>query len=122
MVECGSRAGSRWSRAAAPGVVSRVERHRPPERQIFGAPDDTHASSAHGFQQAVVRDDLASSQVPRQAHVTRKLEASAALLKAGIPGAQIYGFEESGSVRALVMELVEGEDLAESRDDLTAAP
>jgi serine/threonine protein kinase len=50
----------------------------------------------------------------RLARFTREAQTLAALNHPHI--AHIHGLEESGSVRALVMELVEGETLAEKFD------
>jgi len=47
----------------------------------------------------------------RLARFTREAQTLAALNHPNI--AQIYGLEESGEVRALVMELVEGDDLSQ---------
>jgi eukaryotic-like serine/threonine-protein kinase len=52
-----------------------------------------------------------AADADRIARFTREAQALAALNHPHI--AQIHGFEESDGVRALVMELVEGEDLAE---------
>jgi eukaryotic-like serine/threonine-protein kinase len=51
------------------------------------------------------------SDADRVARFTREAQTLAALNHPHI--AQIHGLEESSGVRALVMELVEGEDLAE---------
>jgi eukaryotic-like serine/threonine-protein kinase len=55
--------------------------------------------------------DLFSSDVQRLARFTREAQTLASLNHPNI--AHIHGLEEAGGVRALVMELVEGEDLAE---------
>ena len=52
-----------------------------------------------------------ASDAERVARFTREAQALATLNHPHI--AQIYGFEESSGVRALVIELVEGEDLAQ---------
>src|SRR5262245_42340477 len=52
-----------------------------------------------------------TSDQDRMARFQREAEVLAALNHPHI--AQIHGVEESGSVRALVMELVEGEDLGQ---------
>src|SRR5262245_27224922 len=54
--------------------------------------------------------DAVASDPDRMARFTREAQTLAALNHAHI--AQIHGLEESGGVRALVMELVEGEDLS----------
>ncbi|HEU5181344.1 MAG TPA: serine/threonine-protein kinase, partial [Candidatus Polarisedimenticolia bacterium] len=54
--------------------------------------------------------DLFAGDPQRLARFTREAQALAALNHPNI--AQIYGLEESGGTRALVMELVEGEDLS----------
>ena len=58
----------------------------------------------------VLPDILASDQ-DRLARFTREAQTLASLNHPHV--AAIYGFEESGSVRALVIELVEGEDLSQ---------
>src|ERR1700726_587149 len=58
-----------------------------------------------------VLPDLFASDPDRLARFTREAQTLAALNHPHI--AAIYGLEESGGVRALVMELVEGEDLAQ---------
>src|SRR5499426_3875091 len=58
----------------------------------------------------VLPDDVASDP-DRLARFTREAQTLASLNHAHI--AQIYGLEESSGVRALVMELVEGEDLSQ---------
>lgn len=58
----------------------------------------------------VVRDRFASDP-ERLARFTREAQTLASLNHPNV--AHIHGLEESGSVRALVMELVEGEDLAQ---------
>src|SRR5438552_878070 len=55
--------------------------------------------------------DAFSSDPDRLARFTREAQTLAALNHPNI--AHIHGLEESGGVRALVMELVEGEDLAQ---------
>ena len=55
--------------------------------------------------------DLFASDLDRLARFTREAQTLAALNHPNI--AHIHGLEESGGVRALVMELVEGEDLAQ---------
>src|SRR5215831_15263099 len=55
--------------------------------------------------------DAVASDPDRLARFTREAQTLASLNHAHI--AQIHGLEESGSVRALVMELVEGEDLSQ---------
>ena len=57
-----------------------------------------------------VLPDLLAEDPERLARLTREAQALAALNHPNI--AQIHGFEESGGVRALVMELVEGDDLS----------
>jgi serine/threonine protein kinase len=52
-----------------------------------------------------------ASDAERLARFTREAQTLASLNHPNI--AHIHGFEESGGVRALVMELVEGEDLAQ---------
>ena len=54
--------------------------------------------------------ELFASDPDRLARFTREAQTLAALNHPNI--AHIHGLEESGEVRALVMELVEGEDLA----------
>ena len=54
---------------------------------------------------------LFASDPDRLARFTREAQTLAALNHPNI--AHIHGLEESGGVRALVMELVEGEDLAQ---------
>jgi serine/threonine-protein kinase len=58
-----------------------------------------------------VLPDLFVSDTERLARFTREAQTLAALNHPNI--AHVYGFEESGGVRALVMELVEGEDLSQ---------
>ena len=58
-----------------------------------------------------VLPDLLASDEDRLARFTREAQTLASLNHPHI--AAIYGLEESGGVRALVIELVEGEDLAE---------
>ena len=58
-----------------------------------------------------VLPDLLASDQDRLARFTREAQTLASLNHPHI--AAIYGLEESGSVRALVIELVEGEDLAQ---------
>jgi len=55
--------------------------------------------------------ELFAADADRLARFQREAQALAALNHPNV--AQIYGFEEGGGVRALAMELVEGEDLAE---------
>jgi hypothetical protein len=55
--------------------------------------------------------DAVASDPDRLARFTREAQTLAALNHVHI--AQIYGLEESGGLRALVMELVEGEDLSQ---------
>src|ERR1700685_4286595 len=55
--------------------------------------------------------DAFASDPDRLTRFTREAQTLAALNHPNI--AHIYGLEESGGVRALVMELVEGEDLAQ---------
>jgi serine/threonine-protein kinase len=55
--------------------------------------------------------ELFASDPDRLARVTREAQTLAALNHPNI--AHIHGLEESGGVRALIMELVEGEDLAQ---------
>jgi eukaryotic-like serine/threonine-protein kinase len=57
-----------------------------------------------------VLPDLVAAEPERLARLTREAQTLASLNHPNI--AQIHGFEESGGVRALVMELVEGEDLS----------
>jgi Tol biopolymer transport system component len=57
-----------------------------------------------------VLPDLFAADPERLARFTREAQTLAALNHSNI--AQLYGFEEAGGTRALVMELVEGEDLA----------
>ncbi|HXG72898.1 MAG TPA: serine/threonine-protein kinase [Gemmatimonadaceae bacterium] len=57
-----------------------------------------------------VLPDLFAADPDRLARFTREAQTLAALNHPNI--AQIFGIEESGGVRALVMELVEGEDLS----------
>src|SRR5512143_267907 len=54
--------------------------------------------------------DAFASDPDRLARFTREAQTLAALNHPNI--AHIHGFEESGGVRALVMELVEGDDLS----------
>jgi serine/threonine protein kinase len=56
-----------------------------------------------------VLPDLVARDADRMARFIREAQTLASLNHPNI--AQIYGLEESGGVRALVMELVEGEDL-----------
>ena len=58
-----------------------------------------------------VLPDLFASDPERLARFTREAQTLASLNHPNI--AHIYGIEESGGVRALVMELVEGEDLSQ---------
>src|SRR5712691_3089752 len=58
-----------------------------------------------------VLPDLFASDPDRLARFTREAQTLASLNHPNI--AHIHGLEESGGVRALVMELVEGEDLAQ---------
>jgi Tol biopolymer transport system component len=58
-----------------------------------------------------VLPDLFAGDAERLARFTREAQTLAALNHPNI--AHIHGFEEAGSVRALVMELVEGEDLSQ---------
>ena len=58
-----------------------------------------------------VLPDLFASDADRLARFTREAQTLASLNHPNI--AHIHGLEESGGVRALVMELVEGEDLAQ---------
>jgi serine/threonine protein kinase len=58
-----------------------------------------------------VLPDLFASDAERLARFTREAQTLAALNHPNI--AHIHGLEESGGVRALVMELVDGEDLSE---------
>src|SRR5947199_3409121 len=58
-----------------------------------------------------VLPDLFANDPDRLARFTREAQMLAALNHPNI--AHIHGLEESGGVRALVMELVEGEDLAQ---------
>src|SRR5215216_3974681 len=58
-----------------------------------------------------VLPDLFASDVERLARFTREAQTLASLNHPNI--AHIHGLEESGGVRALVMELIEGEDLAQ---------
>ncbi|HEY3042931.1 MAG TPA: serine/threonine-protein kinase, partial [Vicinamibacterales bacterium] len=58
----------------------------------------------------ILPDHLAAD-ADRLARFTREAQTLAALNHPNI--AHMYGLEEAGGVRALVMELVEGEDLAE---------
>jgi serine/threonine protein kinase len=55
--------------------------------------------------------DAVAADADRVARFDREARTLAALNHPHI--AQIYGFEQSGGISALVMELVEGEDLAE---------
>src|SRR5262245_47195930 len=57
-----------------------------------------------------VLPELLAAEPERLARLTREAQTLASLNHPNI--AQIHGFEESGGVRALVMELVEGEDLS----------
>jgi eukaryotic-like serine/threonine-protein kinase len=58
-----------------------------------------------------VLPDSFASDAERLARLTREAQTLASLNHPHI--AAIYGLEESGGVRALVMELVEGEDLSQ---------
>ena len=58
-----------------------------------------------------VLPDVFASDTERLARFNREAQTLAALNHPHI--AQIYGLEESSGVRALVMELVEGEDLSQ---------
>ena len=58
-----------------------------------------------------VLPDSFASDADRLARFTREAQTLASLNHPNI--AQIYGLEESNGVRALVMELVEGEDLSQ---------
>jgi hypothetical protein len=58
-----------------------------------------------------VLPDLLANDAERLARFTREARTLALLNHPNV--AAIYGFEESGDVRALVIELVEGEDLSE---------
>jgi serine/threonine protein kinase len=58
-----------------------------------------------------VLPDLFASDPDRLARFTREAQTLASLNHPNI--AHIHGLEESGGVRALVMELVEGEDLSQ---------
>ena len=58
-----------------------------------------------------VLPDLFANNPERMARFTREAQTLAALNHSNI--AHIHGLEESGDVRALVMELVEGEDLSQ---------
>jgi Tol biopolymer transport system component len=58
-----------------------------------------------------VLPDLVADDADKLARLTREAQALAALNHPNI--AHIHGLEESGRVRALVMELVEGEDLSD---------
>ena len=58
-----------------------------------------------------VLPDLFASDAERLARFTREAQTLAALNHPNI--AHIHGLEETGGVRALVMELVEGEDLSQ---------
>src|SRR4029450_13217085 len=55
--------------------------------------------------------DLFANDPDRLARVTREAQTLASLNPPNI--AHIHGLEESGGVRALIMELVEGEDLSQ---------
>src|SRR6186713_1302536 len=57
-----------------------------------------------------VLPDLFVGDTERLARFTREAQTLASLNHSNI--AQIYGLEESNGVRALVMELVEGEDVS----------
>src|SRR4026209_2770301 len=58
-----------------------------------------------------VLPDLFASDTDRLARFTREAQTLASLNHPNI--AHIHGLEESGGVRALVMELVEGDDLSQ---------
>ena len=58
-----------------------------------------------------VLPDVFANDPDRLARFTREAQTLASLNHPNI--AHIYGLEESGGVRALVMELVEGEDLSQ---------
>src|SRR4051794_5380466 len=58
-----------------------------------------------------VLPDLFASEADRLARFTREAQTLASLNHPNI--AHIHGLEESGGVRALVMELVEGDDLSQ---------
>src|SRR6266699_3656414 len=58
-----------------------------------------------------VLPDLFASDADRLARFTREAQTLASLNHSNI--AHIHGLEESGGVRALVMELVEGDDLSQ---------
>ena len=58
-----------------------------------------------------VLPDSFASDPDRLARVTREAQTLASLNHPNI--AHIHGLEESGGVRALVMELVEGDDLSQ---------
>src|SRR5262245_60341652 len=75
--------------------------------QVFRAHD---ATLNRDVALKVLPDDVASDP-HRLARFTREAQTLASLNHAHI--AQIYGLEESSGVRALVMELVEGEDLSQ---------
>src|SRR5438128_10647291 len=64
--------------------------------------------------------DAFASDADRVARFTREAQTLAALNHPHI--AQIYGFEQAGTTSALVMELVEGEDLAQRIARGLAAP
>src|SRR5881396_4413655 len=57
-----------------------------------------------------VLPDLFASDADRLARFTREAQTLASLNHPNI--AHVYGLDESGNLRALVMELVEGEDLS----------
>ena len=62
--------------------------------------------------------DAFASDPDRLARFTREAQTLASLNQSNI--AAIYGIEESGDMRALVMELVEGEDLSQKLEGLRA--
>src|SRR5262245_53819927 len=57
-----------------------------------------------------VLPDLLANEPERLARLTREAQTLAALNHPNI--AHIHGLEESGGVRALIMELVDGDDLS----------
>src|SRR6185436_2389586 len=65
-----------------------------------------------------VLPDSFAGDPDRLARFTREAQTLASLNHPHI--AAIYGLEESGGVRALVMELVEGEDLSQKLEGLRA--